>query len=171
MSIAFPALDGLSGMRHMKIIVCGALRTNTVTLSAFSSHQNTDKAFTPGGYTQLRWSSLSRGLELMRILSFRNCCVEFMITAWQIPDTASACIHKGSWMQWCEIYFVSFYTYLAWYSGYAPYFFQQKHFCEEQLLWLVFHKFALWYKVRWKSRLKFHGLLQWICLEYGMFQS
>lgn len=81
---------------HVNHCVCGALRTNTVTLSAFSSHQNTDKALTPGGYTQLPWSSLSRGLELMRILSFWNCCVGFMITAWQRPDTASVCIHKGS---------------------------------------------------------------------------
>ena len=31
----------------MKIILCGTPRANAVTLAAFSSHQNTDKAFTP----------------------------------------------------------------------------------------------------------------------------
>lgn len=57
------------------------------------------KLLLPFRYTQLPWSLLSRGLKLTRILSFRNRAavfIGFMITAWQIPDADSACIHKGS---------------------------------------------------------------------------
>lgn len=170
-SITIPPRDGLSGMKHMKIILCGTPKTPAVTLAAFSSHQNTDN-FTLGGYTQLPLSFVKRSWvdenfvfpELWDRVVLGSLSQRDRYQTQPVPSFIKD-------LRCSDVeYILSVFT-IMWLDIVVTHFFQQKHFCKEQLLWLFFHKFGLWYGVRWKRRLKFHGLLHWICLEYGTFQS